>query len=71
QLSQARHVAMYLCRQYTSESLASIARAFGRSHSTVLYAVRRMQQELDGKNASLKRQVDYISRRLETGCLFP
>ncbi|WP_084059093.1 helix-turn-helix domain-containing protein [Desulfacinum hydrothermale] len=33
-ISEARQLAMYLCRKYTSEFINAIAQAFGRSHST-------------------------------------
>lgn len=69
QLALARKVAMYLCRQYTSESLANIGKSFKRSHSSVVYAVNGLNKEMVDRNSKLKRQVDYISRRLETSCL--
>lgn len=69
QLALARKVAMYLCRQYTSESLANIGKSFKRSHSSVVYAVNGLNKEMVDKNSKLKRQVEYLSRRLETSCL--
>ncbi|MCK8602060.1 chromosomal replication initiator protein DnaA [Desulfoferrobacter suflitae] len=69
QLALARKVAMYLCRQYTSESLATIGKSFKRSHSSVVYAVNGLNKEMVEKNSKLKRQVEYLSRRLETSCL--
>jgi len=69
ELAKARKIAMYLCRQYTSESLTAIGKSFKRSHSSVLYAVNGLNKEMVEKNNKLKRQVDYISRRLETSCL--
>lgn len=68
-LSMARKIAMYLCRQYTTESLESIGRAFRRSHGSVLYAVNGLARELKEKNSKWTRQVEYVSRRLETSCL--
>lgn len=45
-VAQARHVAMYLCRQRTRLSLAEIATAFGRSeHGTVIHACQRVERE--------------------------
>jgi chromosomal replication initiator protein len=44
---QARQLSMYLCRELTSLSLAQIARAFERDHSTVLHAVRSVSKRLD------------------------
>jgi chromosomal replication initiator protein len=70
ELALARKVAMYLSRQYTKESLASIGRSFDRSHSSVLYAITELSKEMQEKvTGKLRRQVEYISRRLETSCL--
>jgi chromosomal replication initiator protein len=45
-ISQARQLAMYLTRQETSLSLAQIARAFNRDHTTVLHAIRTVSSRL-------------------------
>ena len=39
-VARARQTAMYLARELTSLSLADIARAFDRDHTTVLHAIR-------------------------------
>lgn len=44
---QARQLSMYLSRELTSLSLAQIARAFERDHSTVLHAVRTVSKRVD------------------------
>jgi chromosomal replication initiator protein len=46
-VTRARHLAMYLTRQLTGLSLAEIARGFRRDHSTVLHAVRRIDNQLE------------------------
>ena len=46
-VSRPRQIAMYLARQLTSLSLAEIARAFDRDHSTVLHAVRSVSGRLE------------------------
>ena len=46
-VTRARHLAMYLARQLTGLSLAEIARAFDRDHSTVLHAIRRVNDQLE------------------------
>jgi chromosomal replication initiator protein len=46
-VTQARQLSMYLARDLTTLSLAQIARAFGRDHSTVLHAVRTVSKRLD------------------------
>jgi chromosomal replication initiator protein len=47
-LAYWRQIAMYLCRTLTGQSLPQIGRAFGdRDHTTVLYAFRKIQCEVD------------------------
>lgn len=42
-----RHVAMYLCRQMTTQSLPQIGRFFkGRDHTTVMHACRKIEAEV-------------------------
>jgi chromosomal replication initiator protein len=69
EIATARKVAMYLCRQYTSQSLVSIGQSFKRSHSSVLHAVNELNNEMKEQGSKLKRQVEYVIRRLETSCL--
>lgn len=69
ELALARKIGMYLCRQYTSESLECIGRAFNRSHSSAVYAVQAIGKEMEEGNSKVKRQVDHVSRRLEIGCV--
>jgi len=69
EIATARKIAMYLCRQYTTQSLASIGQSFKRSHSAVLHAVTEMSAEMKEQGSKLKRQVDYVVRLLETSCL--
>jgi chromosomal replication initiator protein len=68
ELSAARKIAMYLCRRYTTESLESIGRSFGRSHSCVLYAINNLTNALQN-DIKTRRQVEHISRRLDASCL--
>ena len=68
-LVNARKIGMYLCRNYTTESLATIGKAFHRTHSSVLHAISQLSKEIQGKNSKLRRQVEHIGRRLETSCL--
>jgi len=43
-----RHVAMYLCRKYTSAPSAFIGFKFGgRDHSTVLHALKSIERKID------------------------
>ncbi len=70
ELALARKIGMFLCRQYTTESLATIGKAFSRSHSTVVYAVSELAKQMKDGKGKIKREVDYISHRLETSCLY-
>jgi chromosomal replication initiator protein len=46
-VARARQLAMYLTRELTSLSLAQIARAFNRDHTTVLHAIRAVSGRLE------------------------
>jgi chromosomal replication initiator protein len=46
-VSQARQLAMYLARELTTMSLAEIARAFDRDHTTVIHALRAVDGRLE------------------------
>ncbi len=41
-LAQSRQIAMYLCRELTDLSLPKIGQAFGRDHTTVMYAQKKI-----------------------------
>ncbi len=46
-----RHTAMYLCRELTDNSLASIGQYFGgRDHTTVLHACEKIADEIEAKD---------------------
>lgn len=57
----ARMVFFYLCRLFTDESLAAIGRTCHRRHTTVLYALDRVEKALQ-RRCSLGRQVEYLIR---------
>ncbi len=58
EFSTARQIAMYLSRETLGCGLAEIAQNFDRDHSTVLHAVRKIDNELQ-KNESLVRRWVY------------
>jgi chromosomal replication initiator protein len=63
-VARPRQTAMWLCKQLTTRSLPDIGRRFGgRDHTTVLHAVRRIE-ELKGLDASLAADVEALVRRL-------
>ncbi len=64
-----RHIAMFLCRELTEASLPQIGARFGgRDHSTVLYAVNKIDRLMqDGHDRQLHDLVQVITSRLQTG----
>jgi len=55
---------MYLCREMTNESYASIGSRFGgRDHSTVIHAHRKITDRLD-VDARFRRDVDDLKRQI-------
>jgi len=62
----ARHIAMYLARDLTEASLPQIGERFGgRDHSTVLYAVNKIERQLaDGHDHQLRDLVAVVGERL-------
>jgi chromosomal replication initiator protein len=55
-LAQSRQIAMYLCRELTDLSLPKIGQAFGRDHTTVMYAQRKILNEM----ASRREVFDHV-----------
>ena len=63
-VARPRQVAMWLCKQLTTRSLPDIGRRFGgRDHTTVLHAVRRID-ELRAVDAPLSADVEALVRKL-------
>ncbi|MDQ2879211.1 MAG: chromosomal replication initiator protein DnaA [Pseudomonadota bacterium] len=64
-VARPRQIAMYLAKRLTTRSLPEIGRKFGgRDHSTVIHAVRRIE-ELRDKDHELDRAVMTLLRELE------
>ena len=63
-VARPRQAAMWLCKQLTTRSLPDIGRRFGgRDHTTVLHAVRRIE-ELKAIDAPLSADVEALTRKL-------
>ncbi|WP_110180842.1 chromosomal replication initiator protein DnaA [Nocardioides solisilvae] len=60
----ARQISMYLCRELTSMSLPQIGREFGRDHTTVMYADRKINQLLAERRAVFN-QVSELTNRIK------
>ena len=63
-ITQPRAIVFYLGRRYTDLSLAELGRRLGRRHTTVLYAVDRIERAVVRKNR-LGRQVMLLAGKLE------
>ena len=63
-VARPRQVAMYLAKQLTSRSLPEIGRKFDRDHTTVMHAVRKVE-ELIIEDQSLAENIEILRRTLE------
>jgi chromosomal replication initiator protein len=64
-VARPRQIAMYLAKRLTTRSLPEIGRKFGgRDHSTVIHAVRRIE-ELRDTDREIDTAVRYLLRELE------
>jgi chromosomal replication initiator protein len=60
-----RQVAMYLAKVLTLRSLPEIGRRFGgRDHTTVLHAVRKIEN-LAGNDSALAEEIESLKRQLQ------
>ncbi len=63
-VARPRQIAMYLAKQLTSRSLPEIGRKFDRDHTTVMHAVRKVE-ELIVEDASLAESIETLRRTLD------
>ena len=64
-IARPRQMAMYLSKQLTSRSLPEIGRRFGgRDHTTVMHAVRRIE-ELKAVDNQIAEDIEMLRRMLE------
>jgi len=63
-LAQARQIAMYLCRELTDLSLPKIGQAFGRDHTTVMYADKKVRKEMTERRR-VYDQVQELTARIK------
>lgn len=64
--SEARQVAMYLIRKLTNLSLPDIAKEFGKNHTTVLYSIRRIEDDLKNANNGLQDNIRDITANINS-----
>ena len=66
--AEARQIAIYLIRKLTNLSLPDIGKEFGRDHSTILYAIRKVEMELKKGNNVLQDNIRDITANINS-CL--
>ena len=66
--AEARQIAMYLAKQLTSRSLPEIGRKFDRDHSTVLYAIRKVEVALKNGDTTMQNNIRDITANINS-CL--
>ena len=65
-VARPRQIAMYLARELTPQSLPAIGRAFRRDHTTVLYACRIVERELEA-NGDLGTELEVLRQVIFDG----
>ena len=66
--TEARQMAIYLIRKLTNLSLPDIGKEFNRDHSTVLYAIRKVETSLKSGDAAIQDKVRDITANINS-CL--
>lgn len=64
--AEARQVAMYLMRNLTNMSTTDIGREFGRDHTTVLHAIRKVESALKDENSRMSDVVRDITANINS-----
>ena len=64
--AEARQVAMYLIRKLTNLSFPDIAKEFGKTHTTVMYAFRRVEEELAITDNGLQDNIRDITNNINS-----
>ena len=67
-LTEARQIAMYLIRKLTNLSLPDIGKEFARDHSTVLYAIRKVEVALKNGDTTMQNNIRDITANINS-CL--
>ena len=66
--AEARQVAMYLIRKLTNLSLPDIGKEFAKDHSTVLYAIRKVEVALKNGDTNMQNNIRDITANINS-CL--
>ena len=63
-ITHHRHIAIYLQRQLTKDSLHTIADHYNRDHSTILHAINQIRQKTQN-DPQLKQQIQDLAQRIK------
>ena len=66
--AEARQIAMYLIRKLTNLSFPDIGKEFSRDHSTVIYAIRKVELALKNGDTNLQNNIRDITANINS-CL--
>ena len=66
--AEVRQIAMYLIRKLTNLSLPDIGKEFARDHSTVLYAIRKVEVALKNGDTTMQNNIRDITANINS-CL--
>ena len=64
--AEARQIAMYLIRKLTNLSLPDIGKEFARDHSTVLYAIRKVEVALKNGDTTMQNNIRDITANINS-----
>ena len=64
--TEARQTAMYLIRKLTNLSLPDIGKEFDRDHSTVLYAIRKVEVALKSGDTTMQNNIRDITANINS-----
>ena len=67
-VAEPRQVAMYLIRKLTNLSLPDIGMQFAKDHTTVLYAINKVEAELKNGNTTMQNNIRDITANINS-CL--
>ncbi|MFZ5572119.1 MAG: chromosomal replication initiator protein DnaA [Thermodesulfobacteriota bacterium] len=67
QIVRPRQIAIFLARRYTDQPLQVIGKYFNRQHATAIHAITAVENALKNGNGPVKKQVEYLCQKLETG----
>ena len=65
-VADARQVAMYLIRQLTNLSFPDIGKEFARDHTTVMHAVKKVEQSLKSGDTNLQNAIRDITANINS-----